>query len=78
MLQGKNLENRHYNQKVAAFNLGASEAVKVKYKTKRYNYCHFLLIIKRKQQNTFLQFYPISIIKLKLWIKYEVWKLHIH
>ena len=29
MLQTKNLENRRYNQTVAAFNLGVSEAVKV-------------------------------------------------
>lgn len=29
LLQSKNLNNRCYNQKVAAFNLGVSEAVKV-------------------------------------------------
>ena len=29
MPQTKNFENRRYNQKVAAFNLGVSEAVKV-------------------------------------------------
>lgn len=32
--QGKNLENRHYNQKVAAFNLGVSEAIKEKLSTR--------------------------------------------
>lgn len=32
--QGKNLENRHYNQKVSAFNLGVSEAIKEKLSTR--------------------------------------------
>jgi len=45
--QTKNLENRHYNQKVAAFNLGVSEAVKGKLSTRPTEFCRSYLFQNR-------------------------------
>lgn len=45
--QTKNFENRHYNQKVAAFNLGVSEAVKGKLGTRPTEFCRSYLFQNR-------------------------------